>query len=168
MKPAIRPCAGRCGRMTRNSRKSIEDYPDTVCRERDDMCRWCWNHRDDDAVWRPKAAAVPVHSFRICKGHCGRLTRHSGILIADAPQTVIRAKDGKCQWCIDHPGEVLPPKPGRPRKAPAPVGDEVVAQARADLGAFNAARQARLAQRERASIHEQLRARRGSMTVRTA
>lgn len=37
--------------------------------------------------------------FTLCEGPCGRLTRDSKIKIADAPGTVVRAKDGKCKAC---------------------------------------------------------------------
>lgn len=39
--PLIRPCAGICGRMTRNTRTPKSAYPDTVARVVGDRCRTC-------------------------------------------------------------------------------------------------------------------------------
>lgn len=38
--------------------------------------------------------------LRLCAGHCNRMTRCSNVKLADAPNTVTRAKDGKCKACL--------------------------------------------------------------------
>lgn len=38
-------------------------------------------------------------TLTLCKGPCGRMTRDSGIKLADAPGTVSRAAYGKCKSC---------------------------------------------------------------------
>lgn len=169
MKPQITLCLGVCGRMTRNTRFLKKDYPDTVVRDRDGKCRWCLDHEHEVGVTHvPRAEAV--NGLKVCKGVCGRLTRHSRIPVADAPESVTRVKDGKCQWCLKHGDEEnpeLPPRTGRPPRTlnKAQVNEANVEAAAAEYEAYTAARRARLAQRERASIHQQLRSTRGQLVT---
>ncbi|UOK18384.1 hypothetical protein SEA_BRUHMOMENT_68 [Arthrobacter phage BruhMoment] len=149
--PKITRCAGTCGRMTRNTRFLKKDYPDTVVRERDGKCRWCLNHANEPGNL-PPVKAVPVSGLVLCAGICGRITRHSRILISDAPQSVTRVRDGKCQWCIDHeddPSAVFPPKPGPKPAKPRVHRDAGIEQAVAAYNHFAADRRARLARRAR-------------------
>ncbi|QOP66822.1 hypothetical protein SEA_PUREGLOBE5_71 [Arthrobacter phage Pureglobe5] len=167
--PEIRLCTGICGRMTRNSRHLKKDFPDTVSRQRDGKCRWCLHH-EHEAGAAPAERATPTSGLQPCRGICGRLTRHCRVRLADAPESVTRVRDGKCQWCLDHGDEEnaqLPPRTGRPpRKTNRPVSEANVQQAAAEYAAYTAARNARLArreQRERASIQRQLLAARGQL-----
>jgi hypothetical protein len=178
LKPVIRLCEGVCGRMTRNTRHLKKDFPDTVARDRDGKCRWCLDHEHEVGAVRADRAA-PVEGLQPCKGVCGRLTRHSSIRVADAPESVTRVRDGKCQWCLNHEGEEnpeLPPKTGRPHRtgrnpraaSQTTVNEANVRQAAAEYEALVAARRERLARRERrerASIHQQLRAARGQLVT---
>lgn len=165
----LRLCTGTCGRMTRSSHQKKKDHPDTVARVGDGgKCRWCMNHPDGDLT-PPKPKSPALRGIHLCLGSCGRMTRHGKTRVADAPDTVTRAKDGKCGWCLLHGEKTaeMTPKAGRPPKADSQrkVSEENVQLAAAEYQAYTAARRARLARRERASMHQQLRSARGQLVT---
>ena len=48
-------CEGTCGRLTRPSVSTVEDYPDTeVSRAINGYCRECWNHKEATRPFTPR------------------------------------------------------------------------------------------------------------------
>lgn len=92
-----------------------------------------------------RGKAPASDGIRLCAGPCGRMTRHSKVSKADAPDTITRHNATHCVTCYRH--EFLGGTVGE--RKPLPVPEQKVAATQAAFDAFLRGRAERQARRAR-------------------